>query len=576
MNKKIFLVLFLYLSGFCMASANLSFQLPQLPVSFRQELEVAKAHMKKNMLDSAELSLRKVKSMLPPLKDTIGTFNYLQYLDAYHDLLFRKSLHEQAKQVSQEMLRVSKKTNDKKHMAEAFYGLALNQSKLGQWSLAADNITKALKVSEGLYNTAEKAKYYFFLSDVFFELREGNKSLDYSTKAYSLLSSSGNTNLIKERLDIALLEMLSGQDDLALRHLQEAERNIDKAREPLQVARIYLFLSHAYVIKKQFDHSLIELNKIPEYYTRINNEDPGFKLHTEMAMAETHYGLGNYERAKYYFNRNINQALREMDTSDIRECYQLGSRIYEALGDKGTALDYLKRYIVFSDSANSVSMKKAIHETDIKYQTTLKEKAIADQKLLIMRKDYELHRKDRYLIFGCSAIVLLILSVVIVYLVYRNRNQAIELTLLKAQIHPHFLFNTLNNLFALCISKSDAAPGVVLGLANILRYILYECNSVTADLQKELDIIAEYVALEKIRHVEGLEVNTYMDPELRGYTVAPLLLLPLVENAYKHGVNKLEGDCWINIEARIRGNKFIFKISNNKPLTANRSVVKSK
>ena len=169
----------------------------------------------------------------------------------------------------------------------------------------------------------------------------------------------------------------------------------------------------------------------------------------------------------------------------------------------------------------------------------------------------------------------MILFALIAYLIYGNRNQFIELSLLKAQIHPHFLFNTLNNLYALSMSKSDEAPGVVMGLSNILRYILYECNTINANLMKELEIITEYINLEKIRYSDRLDVNTHYGKNLEGYTIAPLLLLPLVENAYKHGVNKLEEDSWINIEAKVIGEKFIFKISNNKPMGQGNNTSKS-
>lgn len=487
----------------------------------------------------------------------------------------KKNPYQDSIKSARQLLVRSIKSKDKFSIAAAYYAIANNQVKTGQWGAAAENITKALKVSESLNNREEQGKYYFLLSDIFFELRDGKKSLYYSTKAYELLKALRNSDFLKERMNIALMEILSGQHELALRHLREAERNIDKRKEPLLTAKIHLYLSHAYYKKKEYHLSLEQLTKIPHYYTLIAADAPGLTLHTEMAMAQTLCVLKSYDRAKYYFTRNISRALKEMDAQDVRDCLELGAKIYEGAGDKAMALSYLKQYSALSDSLNNSLMKKAIHETDIRYQTTLKEKAISDQKLLLIKKDYELHRKNRYILAGITSIVLLLLTSFIVYLVYRNKNQSIELSLLKAQIHPHFLFNTLNNLYALSINKSDQAPAVVMGLSNILRYILYECNALNADLKKEMDIIEAYISLGKVRYDRAVEVNTHIEGDLTGYAIAPLLLLPLVENAYKHGVDKLEKDAWINIHAKVTGNRFVLKISNNKPAETNKTSPKS-
>lgn len=141
-----------------------------------------------------------------------------------------------------------------------------------------------------------------------------------------------------------------------------------------------------------------------------------------------------------------------------------------------------------------------------------------------------------------------------------------ELNFLKAQIHPHFLFNTLNNLYALTLNNSPASPGVVLDLSQILRYMLYECNTDYVPLKKDVEIINNYIALEKLRHGDKLELNLKIKGEITGQQIAPLLMIPLIENAFKHGASEMIEDAWINIVLEVEPYSIKLKVSNSKPL----------
>jgi len=150
---------------------------------------------------------------------------------------------------------------------------------------------------------------------------------------------------------------------------------------------------------------------------------------------------------------------------------------------------------------------------------------------------------------------------------YERKQAAVraELKALKAQVHPHFLFNTLNNLYALTLNNSPKAPGVVLGLSDMLRYMLYECNADKVSLNKEVLMLQHYIGLEKIRYEDRLNLNFTIDGELDDKLIAPLMLLPLVENAFKHGTSEKVGAAWINISLEVAAKQLKFKISNSKP-----------
>lgn len=137
-----------------------------------------------------------------------------------------------------------------------------------------------------------------------------------------------------------------------------------------------------------------------------------------------------------------------------------------------------------------------------------------------------------------------------------------ELKFLKSQINPHFLFNSLNNLYALTLSKSDSAPEVVLRLSNILRYILYESNEGYVSVRKEMEHVKDYVAVEKLRLGMGVTIDIDIDDAIQDDPVEPMLFLTLVENAFKHSEDILPEKRFIRIHAKSLDTGFRFLIEN--------------
>lgn len=142
---------------------------------------------------------------------------------------------------------------------------------------------------------------------------------------------------------------------------------------------------------------------------------------------------------------------------------------------------------------------------------------------------------------------------------------AAELKFLKAQIHPHFLFNTLNNLYSLTLKKSDAAPEMVLKLSSLLSYMLHDANAPRVMLSKEIEYINNYIALEKIRFGDRFELNFTTSGEIGDKLIAPMLLLPFVENSFKHGVAAATDSAWITIDLSVKNDFLTLKVENSKP-----------
>ena len=138
-----------------------------------------------------------------------------------------------------------------------------------------------------------------------------------------------------------------------------------------------------------------------------------------------------------------------------------------------------------------------------------------------------------------------------------------KIKLLQGQLHPHFLFNMLNNLYGLWMEKSDSTPDVILKLSSLLDYMLYECDREKVLLEHEIKFITNYIDLESIRHDSRLNLNLQFPNSYNETEIAPLLLFAFVENAFKHGVNKNSGVSNINLMVSNIGNVIHFSITNN-------------
>ena len=144
------------------------------------------------------------------------------------------------------------------------------------------------------------------------------------------------------------------------------------------------------------------------------------------------------------------------------------------------------------------------------------------------------------------------------------QNINIEKEFLKSQLNPHFLFNTLNNLYSLSLKKDNSVPEVILNLSDIMSYTLYESNSEKVELWKEVEFIKNYFELEKMRYSTDKKVQRAFPTEAdcKGLKIAPLLTFTFIENAFKYGLKSNNLD-FINLEIKIENGKFLFMIEND-------------
>jgi LytS/YehU family sensor histidine kinase len=147
-----------------------------------------------------------------------------------------------------------------------------------------------------------------------------------------------------------------------------------------------------------------------------------------------------------------------------------------------------------------------------------------------------------------------------------------ELKFLRNQTNPHFLFNTLNNIYALARKKSDDTADVVMKLSKLLRFMLYESKKNLIPIGDELKMLDDYIELEKIRYNGKLTLSFLREVDNESEQIAPLLLIPFVENAFKHGVSESRFESFINLDLKLQNSVLLFHIENTKESTGQERV----
>jgi two-component system, LytTR family, sensor histidine kinase AlgZ len=145
-----------------------------------------------------------------------------------------------------------------------------------------------------------------------------------------------------------------------------------------------------------------------------------------------------------------------------------------------------------------------------------------------------------------------------------NEKLTAELNFLKAQINPHFLFNTLNNLYYLAYTKSDNTTEVIAKLSQMMRYMIYDSNHSKVQLSKEIEYMQNYISLERLRLNNQIPIIFELKGNTENVMIAPLIFITFLENAFKHGVSNNNPNAWVNISIELVDGQCIYQVENSK------------
>jgi two-component system, LytTR family, sensor histidine kinase AlgZ len=145
-----------------------------------------------------------------------------------------------------------------------------------------------------------------------------------------------------------------------------------------------------------------------------------------------------------------------------------------------------------------------------------------------------------------------------------NERLTAELNFLKAQINPHFLFNTLNNLYYLAYTKSPNTPEVIAKLSQMMRYMIYDSNYPQVPLSKEIEYMENYISLERLRLNDQIPISFKVEGDPQRFMITPLIFITFLENAFKHGVSNNNPNAWVNICIQLKENQCVYQVENSK------------
>ena len=236
--------------------------------------------------------------------------------------------------------------------------------------------------------------------------------------------------------------------------------------------------------------------------------------------------------------------------------------------------------LVISFYVNEVIMTKtreyyAVSSTNLR-------KASSPQALKWNRKRHERHRRTE----NTGAVIMVLMSLFVSTITRETREWYLqdkkrkelekqqllsELSFLKSQVNPHFLFNSLNGIYALAIKKSDKTPEAVLQLSELMRHMLYESDKEQVALEKEVAYLKNYIQLQQLRLSPDVRILFQVEGNLSGKTIAPMLFIPFIENAFKHGIDSDGGN--IQIKLQVKGNQLSFDMMNRISKAENKDAV---
>lgn len=188
---------------------------------------------------------------------------------------------------------------------------------------------------------------------------------------------------------------------------------------------------------------------------------------------------------------------------------------------------------------------------------------------------HEMTTKESSPVIGIMVMAFIMLITTLLNLSYRwfsqlsrikqieNDRLQLELSLLRNQINPHFFFNTLNNLYALSLEKSDQTPEVILKLSEMMRYTIYDCKEPTVPITSEIAYLDNFIALQEMRHHQRGKISFEKNITHKRLQIAPMVLIVFLENAFKHGFDLLEKDAFLNSNLTVKEQQVFFSVENN-------------
>lgn len=345
------------------------------------------------------------------------------FISSYLPILNRQGKYNEALALAKEGIRICHEIGNKVLISVAYNNAANDYQYLGDFKSAARDYLNALVFVANTGDTWKEQRYSNNLASVFLQMEELDKSLHYAKKSYDLaLQNKDSAGMASSLVNLSVNELKSGKLEDATRHLAE----VAKLGEALDD---YSYVLDSYLTQADVEFRRNKPRSSLAYYTKClevlkQYPSPDYELYVFWGFANAHHQLNDDRQAHAYVERSITLAKELGVLDELRKIYPLASEINEKMGRLDLALDYRKKYETLNDSLLNAGTQQTIHTLETEYRTAEKEKDLAEQKLIIARKEADIQKKDKAIFLSTTIAVGLLSLMIISFLVYKNRQRA--------------------------------------------------------------------------------------------------------------------------------------------------------
>lgn len=381
-------------------------------------IQSGNSFLDEDQIDSASFYFEKANRMARAINFHKGIWESNR---GNNKVLNRKGRYQEALQLALESVELCKELT-KLDLAIAYNNLGNVYQYLGDLNLAATHYLNSLQLAEKIGELRLQQKLNNNLATVFLELEEKDKSFQYSSKAYKLaIQNKDSVGIASSLVNLGVAEILNKRYEKATRHLNQVLEFGHAFNDPSYVLDGYINLGDLEAAKNNnigalgyYKKALTILDKYPV---------PDYELYVFFGLAQNYFRLKQYREANLYLQKSIQTGQSINALKELRKIYLLGSEISEYVQKPVLALDYRKKYEALNDSLLNLNTQQSIHKLETEYRTSLKEKAIAQQKLIIANNNLEIEKKNNQIFFTTAIVIGLFLTVIIFILVYHTKQK---------------------------------------------------------------------------------------------------------------------------------------------------------
>ena len=461
------------------------------------------------------------------------------------------------------------KIEDEQSMAIALANIATLSDVKGQDKKAIEYYFEAIKVFEEMGDKSGIAKIYNNLGIIFRQNNEYEKALEYYNKALTIKKSLDDSiNISETYINIGVVYEKTNELEKSINFLNKALDIYNLNNDLYGKAKTLNNLGSVYQKKYKNEEALSVYTEALQI--RISISDMRGVASTYYNMGNLYMDDGNFNQAVKYFNQafSINDSLQLFE--ELKDISLALYDLYEKENKTDKALEYYISYSNFKDSVVNIEKIKTINEFEIKYQTDKQQ-----QELSILKKENEVQKsKILQIYFIVIIILILIIALGIVFgllnrqqkLLTKNKTIILEKKVLRTQMNPHFIFNTLLAIQSFIFENDAMQASLYLSdFAKLVRLILANSRQEFIPLNKEIETLDYYFKLQKLRFENKFDYQIEIDKNIDSYTIQipPMLAQPIIENSIEHGIRTLKKKGMLKISFLKKNKDILFKVEDN-------------